>query len=454
MYGSVSVNKPPCCDVEVDGTYVGGKPKKGDGKVHKRRRCTAKAPVVALVERKGNVRTKVTTNVTAALLKDAVREQVERSARIITNEHYSYTGVGREPDGGHHAVTHSRSEFARDDINTNTVEAFFCSIKKLGMVKGIRMDPVALIILGGSFQLALPAYKTLCGILGKYAEPIAQAHGEIAASEIKAKYEQEKRQLEREAPGSLEARARITHIEKTDRYQSNLEGVLRQAALLFQELASVGTPPIGEWNDTYRGCAEEASSEEIRMLWAKVLVEEYQMPGTFSRRVLKVLQNISREEAEHFSKFLTIAVADEYLISGSNAGHPFDYAGLLTYDAVQMVNAGFISSQKTLIQFEEHPASGEERAWGTMLHFPERIFLVHVYADERPDAGLYVRSLTDVGKALATVIPVRENNEAVKRLLHMLKAEGYKITFFVEREEDDLLNVVIDDMTPEQIEDL
>lgn len=117
-------------DVEVDETYVGGKPKKGDGKVHKRGRGTAKVPVVALVERKGNVRTKVIANVTAETLKGAVREYVDKGARILTDEHCSYTGLGNEFLGGHESVVHSRGEYARDDINTNTVESFFALLKR------------------------------------------------------------------------------------------------------------------------------------------------------------------------------------------------------------------------------------------------------------------------------------------------------------------------------------
>ncbi len=42
--------------VEVDETYVGGKPRKGDGKKHKRGRGTSKAPVMVLVERDGSAR--------------------------------------------------------------------------------------------------------------------------------------------------------------------------------------------------------------------------------------------------------------------------------------------------------------------------------------------------------------------------------------------------------------
>jgi transposase-like protein len=51
--------------VEVDETYVGGKPRKGTGK-HKRGRGTSKTPVVALVERGGRARSRPVKRIDAA----------------------------------------------------------------------------------------------------------------------------------------------------------------------------------------------------------------------------------------------------------------------------------------------------------------------------------------------------------------------------------------------------
>ena len=51
--------------VECDETYVGGKPRKGDGIIHKRGRGTRKTPVFAAVQRDGEIRRRVVANVTA-----------------------------------------------------------------------------------------------------------------------------------------------------------------------------------------------------------------------------------------------------------------------------------------------------------------------------------------------------------------------------------------------------
>lgn len=119
-------------DVEVDETYVGGKPRyKGQSK---RGRGTKKKPVVALVERDGNVRVGPVENVTAETLHAEIVTQVASSATIITDQLSSYGGIGEKFQGGHETVNHSAKEYARKTdkrvVHTNTVESFFALIKR------------------------------------------------------------------------------------------------------------------------------------------------------------------------------------------------------------------------------------------------------------------------------------------------------------------------------------
>lgn len=121
--------------VEVDETYVGGKPRFKGQYPTGRPSPDRKAPVVAVVERSANgqtgrVRARVTANTGAAELKGAIRECVEQNARIITDEYQPYRNIGREFDGGHHTVKHKAGEYARDDVHTNTVEGFFAIFKR------------------------------------------------------------------------------------------------------------------------------------------------------------------------------------------------------------------------------------------------------------------------------------------------------------------------------------
>lgn len=120
--------------VESDETYVGGKPRykgwKHGADKQPRAKYTEKTPVVAVVQRGGEVRTRVVANVTSDNLRQILRENVDESARLITDDSYRYIRGGKDFPGGHETVNHSKGEYVRGDVHTNTVEGFFSRVKR------------------------------------------------------------------------------------------------------------------------------------------------------------------------------------------------------------------------------------------------------------------------------------------------------------------------------------
>jgi transposase-like protein len=117
-----------CGIVEVDETYVGGKPRNGAAP-YKRGRGTEKTPVVALVERNGRVRSKPVERVDSKSLKGAIFENVDRNSHINTDEFSAYRGIGMFYRS-HKKVNHKEGEYVRDDVSTNTAESFFALLKR------------------------------------------------------------------------------------------------------------------------------------------------------------------------------------------------------------------------------------------------------------------------------------------------------------------------------------
>ncbi|MFH0793783.1 MAG: IS1595 family transposase [bacterium] len=119
--------------VEVDETYVGGRPRKGR-KLDARTRDVNwfhpnKVPVVALVERDGRARAMALEKVKGRELKGLMAAYVDRTSRIMTDESPNYKGTAKL-FASHETVNHSKDEYVRGDVSTNQVEAFFSLVKR------------------------------------------------------------------------------------------------------------------------------------------------------------------------------------------------------------------------------------------------------------------------------------------------------------------------------------
>jgi transposase-like protein len=108
--------------VEVDETYLG---KKG---THQSR-WHNKVAVVGLIERGGKLRTRTMERVTAENIGAVMHELVDRDARLMTDESGIYQSTFKEFPK-HEQVVHSKKEYARGDVTTNTIEGFFGILKR------------------------------------------------------------------------------------------------------------------------------------------------------------------------------------------------------------------------------------------------------------------------------------------------------------------------------------
>lgn len=118
-------------DVEVDESYFGGKPRNRDPKNRTRagRSVERKAAVFGMVERNGRVRAQPVTSVSGSNLKPIIRRNVDIRTRIISDEWSGYKGLGIGPRR-HETVNHSKREWARGDVHTNTIESFWALCKR------------------------------------------------------------------------------------------------------------------------------------------------------------------------------------------------------------------------------------------------------------------------------------------------------------------------------------
>jgi len=110
--------------VEADETYIGGR-KKG------KRGWGDKTPVMGIVQRGGKIKSKQISDSQTHTLLGMLRDNVKIGSRVITDDTQTYkpnkiTRLGML----HDKITHSKGEYVKGDIYTNTIEGFFSQMKR------------------------------------------------------------------------------------------------------------------------------------------------------------------------------------------------------------------------------------------------------------------------------------------------------------------------------------
>lgn len=133
-----AMTQEPLCNklngtVECDETYIGGKAKNMHKSERERkikgRGAVNKAPVMTLVERDGRVRSQHVERVTEENLTRVLREHVDSSASVMTDEFTSYNNIAQY-FASHESVNHKSGEYARDKAHINTAESVHALLKR------------------------------------------------------------------------------------------------------------------------------------------------------------------------------------------------------------------------------------------------------------------------------------------------------------------------------------
>jgi transposase-like protein len=118
-------------EIEADETFIGGKARN----MHKHKRAekikgrgpVGKAIVMGVLERHGEVRTKVVDNRDSETLQAEIRENVELGSEVFTDELAAYEGLS--PDFYHQAINHAVG-YVQGRVHTNGIENFWALLKR------------------------------------------------------------------------------------------------------------------------------------------------------------------------------------------------------------------------------------------------------------------------------------------------------------------------------------
>ena len=94
-----------------------------------------------------------------------------------------------------------------------------------------------------------------------------------------------------------------------EKRQRNIGAIVSQAAEQLTDEEVEDREPDHDWAARFFSEAQDVSSEEMQILWARVLAGEVERPGNTSLRALGVLKDLNREAAGIFQRLCSITVS-------------------------------------------------------------------------------------------------------------------------------------------------
>lgn len=117
------------------------------------------------------------------------------------------------------------------------------------------------------------------------------------------KYENGNVTIDTTDANELVKRAQNRFLFQEMKKQQNIESVIGIAYSKLEQVASVSNVPVdSDWISEFFDNVANISNEKMQILWGKILAGEVENPGSFSKRTLDVLKNLTQNEATVFQE--------------------------------------------------------------------------------------------------------------------------------------------------------
>jgi transposase-like protein len=116
--------------VEIDETFIGGleRNKHEHKKLNEGRGSVGKIAVIGMRQRGGNTVAMPISKIDGETIHGEIKRAVAVGSRLLTDDHKSYLGLDKKFT--HESVNHSGKEYARGDVNTNSIESVWAVLKR------------------------------------------------------------------------------------------------------------------------------------------------------------------------------------------------------------------------------------------------------------------------------------------------------------------------------------
>ena len=262
---------------------------------------------------------------------------------------------------------------------------------------------------------------------------IAQAVRENQIDLKEIGYEEEKVQLKSLDVESLkheltiEERAKNRIDFKEQKKQKNIENITQYAAINLENEKTVSEEPVDEdWTSRFFNYAEDISNEEMQELWGRILAGEIKQPNSFSLRTLEFVRNLSKHEAQTFTK------AANYVISSWNS--PFIFKGTGD-DALGKLGLSFeerlLLTEIGILQAESNISrrllKSDEDA--TMVFESGRYIVKTTKKANTAEHHIPILRFSKVGVELLSLLTTNPSEDYIKEFCNSIESENINVEY-------------------------
>jgi hypothetical protein len=165
----------------------------------------------------------------------------------------------------------------------------------------------------------------------------------------------------------------------------------------------------------------------MQKLWGRILAGEIKQPQSFSLRTLELLKNISKKEAEVFTKFAQVSLnsSNQCFIYDADNGATLNQEFEITFaDRLLLVSAGLLVSENNLEL--SYPAILKEST--TVMIYGKKGFFIN-RKENSPKQGIPVVPFTNSGVELSSLIEPIYNEVYIHKIADAFKRDGVKVLF-------------------------
>ena len=204
------------------------------------------------------------------------------------------------------------------------------------------------------------------------------------------------------------------------RQEVNLKLIADRVTHLFEDatIPPNALPPPDEWVDEFTDQSKDASSDELRELWAQLYVAETKQSGAVPRRILRKVRDLDAALAKNFTALLSFSITPDdgrilvLTFDGWLNGLDFTSRAVRELQDVDLIAVDTFGS----------PIGG-----GAYRLSQDRCFRLTFENDKKLSGGII--NVTSAGIAIAAVAERRVNEQYVANLRAAAEKAGAKFEY-------------------------